>query len=121
MKYQFVSVPALGNKQNTFLNIRGKLTEYAVTCAFQVPEFKARAKKREEKEELFSRIRFLLTCNRTQIGTLDALVLLSDDLAKYDATFEQTVNKITDILNTLVKSDRTNGHVREYMLVNDSK
>ncbi|KAI9248898.1 hypothetical protein BDA99DRAFT_524784 [Phascolomyces articulosus] len=93
MKYLFVSVPALGNKQNTFLNIRGKLSEYALTYAFNVPEFK--------------------------IGTLDALVLLSDDLAKYDTSFEQSVNKLADILANLIKSDSTNGHVREYMLAND--
>ncbi|KAI9494320.1 hypothetical protein BDB00DRAFT_818708 [Zychaea mexicana] len=93
MKYLFVSVPALGNKQNTFLNIRGKLSEYALTYAFNVPEFK--------------------------IGTLDALVLLSDDLAKYDTAFEQTVNKLADILANLIKTDSTNGHVREYMLAND--
>ncbi|KAJ8659640.1 hypothetical protein O0I10_004619 [Lichtheimia ornata] len=94
MKYLFISVPALGNKQNTFLNIRGKLSEFhALTYAFNVPEFK--------------------------IGTLDALVLLSDDLAKYDTAFEQTVNKLADILTNLVKSDSTNGHVSEYMLVND--
>ncbi|KAG2221600.1 hypothetical protein INT45_005174 [Circinella minor] len=93
MKYLFVSVPALGNKQNTFLNIRGKLSEYALTYAFNVPEFK--------------------------IGTLDALVLLSDDLTKYDTAFEQSVNKLADILANLIKSDITNGHVREYMLAND--
>ncbi|CDH57927.1 atpase v1 complex subunit c [Lichtheimia corymbifera JMRC:FSU:9682] len=94
MKYLFISVPALGNKQNTFLNIRGKLSEFhALTYAFNVPEFK--------------------------IGTLDALVLLSDDLAKHDTAFEQTVNKLADILTNLVKSDSTNGHVSEYMLVND--
>ncbi|KAI8139426.1 hypothetical protein BJV82DRAFT_672704 [Fennellomyces sp. T-0311] len=93
MKYLFVSVPALGNKQNTFLNIRGKLSEYALTYAFNVPDFK--------------------------IGTLDALVLLSDDLAKYDTSFEQSVNKLADILANLIKTDSTNGHVREYMLAND--
>lgn len=40
MKYTFISVPALGNKQNTFLNIKAKLTEYAETNAFPIPEFK---------------------------------------------------------------------------------
>ncbi|KAI8337133.1 hypothetical protein BC941DRAFT_470867 [Chlamydoabsidia padenii] len=74
MKYTFISVPALGNKQNTILNIKAKLTEYAETNAFPIPDFK--------------------------IGTLDALVLLSDDLVKYDAAFEQTVNKVADIVRT---------------------
>jgi hypothetical protein len=40
MKYTFISVPALGDKQNTFLNIKGKLTEYAQTYKFTIPEFK---------------------------------------------------------------------------------
>lgn len=48
-------------------------------------------------------------------------MLLSDDLAKHDTAFEQTVNKLADILTNLVKSDSTNGHVSEYMLVNDSR
>jgi V-type H+-transporting ATPase subunit C len=40
MKYTFISVPALGDKQNTFLNIKAKLTEYAQTYQFNIPEFK---------------------------------------------------------------------------------
>lgn len=40
MKYVFVSVPALGDKQNTFLNIKGKLAEYAQTYHYTIPEFK---------------------------------------------------------------------------------
>jgi V-type H+-transporting ATPase subunit C len=40
MKYIFISVPALGDKQNTFLNIKGKLSEYAQTYKYSIPEFK---------------------------------------------------------------------------------
>ncbi|CEG71831.1 hypothetical protein RMATCC62417_07500 [Rhizopus microsporus] len=91
MKYVFVSVPALGDKQNTFLNIKGKLAEYAQTYHYTIPEFK--------------------------IGTLDALVVLSDDLVKYDAAFEQSVNKLTDILNTLIKGQQQ--PLQGFLLVND--
>lgn len=40
MKYTFISVPALGDKQNTFLTIRGKLADYAQTYQYTIPEFK---------------------------------------------------------------------------------
>ncbi|CAO3649301.1 unnamed protein product [Cunninghamella blakesleeana] len=91
MKYSFVSVPALGQKQNTLLNIKAKLAEYAETNAFPIPEFK--------------------------IGTLDALVLLSDDLAKYDAVFEQAVNKIADIVRNFANSSQ--GNVEQLLVVNE--
>ncbi|GAA5801214.1 hypothetical protein EDC94DRAFT_616292 [Helicostylum pulchrum] len=91
MKYTFISVPALGDKQNTFLNIKGKLTDYAQTYQFNIPEFK--------------------------IGTLDALVVLSDDLVKYDTVFEQSVNKIADMLNNLLRGQQAN--LQDQLLVND--
>ncbi|KAI8082637.1 uncharacterized protein B0P05DRAFT_636660 [Gilbertella persicaria] len=91
MKYTFVSVPALGDKQNTFLNIKGKLAEYAQTYQYNIPEFK--------------------------IGTLDALVVLSDDLVKHDTVFEQSVNKLADTLNNLLKGQQAN--LQDHLLVND--
>jgi V-type H+-transporting ATPase subunit C len=42
MKYTFISVPALGDKQNTYLNIKGKLTEYAQVYKMNIPDFKVR-------------------------------------------------------------------------------
>ncbi|ORZ02608.1 hypothetical protein BCR43DRAFT_528647 [Syncephalastrum racemosum] len=77
MKYTLIAVPALGQAQNTLQNVKSKLASLADVHAFHVPEFK--------------------------IGTLDALLLLSDDLAKYDTSFEQAVNKTADILSTVVK------------------
>ncbi|KAF1799035.1 hypothetical protein V8B55DRAFT_1387787 [Mucor lusitanicus] len=91
MKYTFISVPALGDKQNTYLNIKGKLTEYAQVYKMNIPDFK--------------------------IGTLDALVLLSDDLVKYDTVFEQSVNKLADMLNTLLRGQQAN--LQDQLLVND--
>jgi hypothetical protein len=40
MDYHLVSVPASGNRQNTFQNLRGKLAEFANTYSFNIPEFK---------------------------------------------------------------------------------
>jgi V-type H+-transporting ATPase subunit C len=40
MEYHLVSVPASGNRQNTFQNLRGKLAEFANTYSFNIPEFK---------------------------------------------------------------------------------
>ncbi|KAI8070808.1 hypothetical protein BC940DRAFT_339841 [Gongronella butleri] len=90
MKYLFVSVPALGNKQNTLLNIKGKLAEHAETFSFPVPDFK--------------------------IGTLDALVLLSDDLVKFDAQFEQSANKIVELVRSLNNNSNQLSHL---LAVND--
>ncbi|KAI9258026.1 CRE-VHA-11 protein [Phascolomyces articulosus] len=92
MKYTLVSVPALGQSQNTLLNIKSKLASYAETHPFNIPEFK--------------------------IGTLDALVLLSDELTKYDTAFEQAVNKIADVLSNLVRG-QPDALVQDFLLVND--
>jgi hypothetical protein len=54
-----------------------------------------------------------------QIGTLDALVLLSDELVKYDASIEQTVMKTVDIMRSLLKDQES--QLPEYLKVNDSK
>lgn len=54
-----------------------------------------------------------------QIGTLDALVLLSDELVKYDSSIEQTVLKTVDIMRSLLKDQES--QLPEYLKVNDSK
>ncbi|KAI8137022.1 hypothetical protein BJV82DRAFT_636923 [Fennellomyces sp. T-0311] len=92
MKYTLVSVPALGQSQNTLLNIKSKLAQYAETHPFNIPEFK--------------------------IGTLDALVVLSDELIKHDTAFEQAVNKVADILGNLVRG-QPDALVQDFLLVND--
>lgn len=40
-----------------------------------------------------------------KIGTLDTLVLLSEDLAKQDTAFESSANKIVDIIRSLLGSE----------------
>jgi V-type H+-transporting ATPase subunit C len=51
---------------------------------------------------------------------LDGLVLLSDDLVKYDTVFEQSVNKMADMLNSLLRSQQ-GGNLQDHLLVNDSE
>lgn len=111
MKYTFISVPALGDKQNTYLNIKGKLTEFAQVYKLNIPDFKVGI-------FVFSLLqsRYL---TKFQIGTLDALVVLSDDLVKYDTVFEQSVNKLADMLNNLLRGQQAN--LQDQLLVNDSK
>ncbi|KAI7871323.1 hypothetical protein BDF14DRAFT_1765763 [Spinellus fusiger] len=91
MKYTLVSVPTLNSQQATFATIQGKLSDYANPHQLTIPDFK--------------------------IGTLDGLVVLSDDLAKFDGVFEQTVTKIADMMNVLLKEQYTSG--QQYLLVND--
>lgn len=50
---------------------------------------------------------------------MDALVVLSDDLVKYDTVFEQSVNKMADMLNNLLRGQQAN--LQDQLLVNDSK
>jgi V-type H+-transporting ATPase subunit C len=50
---------------------------------------------------------------------LDALVLLSDELVKFDAVAEQSVNKLVDMLSTLLKGEQ--GNIQDHLLVNESK
>lgn len=49
---------------------------------------------------------------------MDALVLLSDDLVKYDTVFEQSVNKMADMLNVLLRGQQ-GGSLQDHLLVND--
>ncbi|KAL1921837.1 uncharacterized protein VTP21DRAFT_10479 [Calcarisporiella thermophila] len=86
--YWFISVPSNPSRSATFQNLRANLSsssqnDLAEIAQFDIPEFK--------------------------IGTLDQLVLLSDDLVKYDSTFEQIVLKLVDILRNLLGSGRMSG------------
>ncbi|CAG8463330.1 289_t:CDS:10 [Funneliformis caledonium] len=93
--YWFISVPAEKNKSAVYENLKSKLTgsgsDYAEVYQFIIPEFK--------------------------IGTLDALVVISDELIKYDQSFESTTFKIVDILRNLLKGDLN--QVAENLIVND--
>ncbi|KAJ3127310.1 Vacuolar ATP synthase subunit C [Nowakowskiella sp. JEL0407] len=82
-EYWFISAPADPTKQDTVAKLKDKIAsksaDYSELFPFSLPDFK--------------------------IGTLDSLVLLSDDLNKVDATFEGIVGKLSDNLRTLLGDD----------------
>ncbi|KAG0319221.1 Vacuolar ATP synthase subunit C [Dissophora globulifera] len=79
-EYWFVSVPGERNRTVTFQNFKAKIAssqnDLSEVTPLPIPEFK--------------------------IGTLDTLVLLSEDLAKQDTAFESSVNKLVDIIRSLL-------------------
>ncbi|GJJ77998.1 V-type H+-transporting ATPase subunit C [Entomortierella parvispora] len=82
-EYWFVSVPAEGNRTITFQNFKAKIAstqnDLSEVAPLTIPEFK--------------------------IGTLDTLVLLSEDLAKQDTAFESSANKLVDVIRSLLGSE----------------
>jgi len=54
-----------------------------------------------------------------QIGTLDSLVVISDELIKYDQAIEVSIVKIVDILRNLLKNDVDK--IRSHFVVNGSE
>ncbi|KAK9764090.1 Vacuolar ATP synthase subunit C [Basidiobolus ranarum] len=89
--YWLSSVPANGSKDSSFQSLRTSLSEVAEISALELPEFK--------------------------IGTLDTLVVLSDDLIKYDQAFEATVVKMIDNLKALLRGDSV--QLEEALTVNE--
>jgi len=77
--YWTVSVPASGNKADAYNILKAKLHDHADVSQFPVPEFK--------------------------VGTLDSLVVISDELVKHDTAAENTVNKIVDAIRILLGND----------------
>ncbi|KAG0231755.1 Vacuolar ATP synthase subunit C [Actinomortierella wolfii] len=79
-QYWFVSIPAEGNRTVAFQNFKAKIAsaqnDLSEVASLPIPEFK--------------------------IGTLDVLVLLSEDLAKQDVVFENSVVKLVDTIRSLL-------------------
>jgi len=93
-KYLLVALPASIDRSNdpeeAFNRLKAVITSDAGTVSlFPIPEFK--------------------------IGTLDALVLQADELAKLDANVEGAVSKVADVLKNIVPGQEA-GH----KLVGDS-
>lgn len=87
-RYLLVSLPTSISRSHdlseAFAKIRGVIPSDAGSVSpFPIPEFK--------------------------IGTLDALVMQADELAKLDANVEGAVNKVVDILGNVV-TGQENGH-----------
>ncbi|OUM59267.1 hypothetical protein PIROE2DRAFT_21266 [Piromyces sp. E2] len=74
-----ISAPAETTKEEVVNSLRSKIAGQAEIRPFRLPDFK--------------------------IGTLDSLVVLSDDLGKYDQAFEGITNKIAENLKSLVHND----------------
>ncbi|KAG0262435.1 Vacuolar ATP synthase subunit C [Mortierella polycephala] len=82
-EYWFVSVPGERNRTVTFQNFKAKIAsgqnDLSEVAPLPVPEFK--------------------------IGTLDTLVLLSEDLAKQDTAFESSTNKLVETIRSLLGAE----------------
>ncbi|KAG0290800.1 Vacuolar ATP synthase subunit C [Linnemannia gamsii] len=82
-EYWFVSVPGEGNRTVTFQNFKAKIAssqnDLAEVAPLPIPEFK--------------------------IGTLDTLVVLSEDLAKQDTAFESSCNKLVETIRSLLGTE----------------
>ncbi|CAG8503346.1 1630_t:CDS:10 [Ambispora leptoticha] len=93
--YWFISVPAKGDKNLVFQKLKSKISsptnDYSETYQFLIPQFK--------------------------IGTLDALVTISDELVKFDQAFEGTTLKLIEILRNLLKGDIN--QIRANFVVNE--
>jgi V-type H+-transporting ATPase subunit C len=90
----FISAPADRTKQETIekLSTAFKKNEYAEIFPFVIPDFK--------------------------VGTLNSLMVLSDELVKADNTLEAIVLKISETLKSLLKNDVEQW--KQYLLVADS-
>ncbi|KAI8900642.1 ATPase, V1 complex, subunit C [Globomyces pollinis-pini] len=79
----FISAPANPTKSDTISKLKDKIdsknNDYATLFPFIIPDFK--------------------------VGTLDSLVLLSDELAKADIAMENIVLKISDSLKSLLNNN----------------
>jgi V-type H+-transporting ATPase subunit C len=95
-KYLFVSVPSSitpsGHKDDAIQALQRAANDYATVSPFPIPEFK--------------------------IGTLDALIQQSEELAKLAGTCEGVVSKVGDSLRNILEGDE--GKIAQQKTVNDS-
>ena len=95
-KYLFVSVPSSvtpsGHKDDALQAVQTAANDYATVSPFAIPEFK--------------------------IGTLDALIQQSEELAKLSGMCEGVVSKVGDSLRNILEGDE--GKIAQQKTVNDS-
>jgi len=94
--FLFVSLPPEGQEKSlVYQNLKSKVVNgsnpYGEISNFPIPQFKV--------------LLWHFLAINCQIGTLDTLVVLSEDLAKFDGQFEGNTNKIIDVLRTAFKGD----------------
>ncbi|KAJ3190919.1 hypothetical protein HDU82_003778 [Entophlyctis luteolus] len=112
--FWFLSAPPDPTRQDTVAKLRDRVAnpksaDIAELFPFDLPDFKVPHK-------------LLLR----KVGTLDSLVILSDDLAKADAGFEAVSVKLGDNMRVLLSSDAAAGAAnidqwRSNLAVNDSE
>ncbi|KAJ2908831.1 Vacuolar ATP synthase subunit C [Coemansia aciculifera] len=88
--YWLLSVPAHGDGHVAWRDVKSRVGD-AEVYDFTLPQFK--------------------------IGTLDTLVRLSDELAKYDTAYESTTGKFIDTLRNLTNTN--NSSLASHLLVED--
>ena len=95
-KYLFVSVPTSvarsGHKDDAIQSIQQALTGNGTTTSFPIPTFK--------------------------VGTLDALIQQSEELAKLQALCQSVVAKVGDSLKNIIGGDEEK--ISQHKSVNDS-
>lgn len=69
--------------------------------------------------ELIISSHFTFTSSLKQVGTLDALVALSDELSKHDTFGESVVKKLSQLLSDLLEDHKEK--LAENLLVNESE
>lgn len=96
-KYLFVSVPSSitpsGHKDDAIQSLQGAVNEsYGTVNALNIPEFK--------------------------VGTLDALLQMSDELQKLEGLCKSVVSKVGDTLKNILDGDEEK--MAQHKAVNDS-
>jgi hypothetical protein len=84
-KVLFISAPASPSKQSTYQSVKSILSDFAITSPIDLPEFKV----------------YPLFLTTSQVGTLDSLYILSDELIKHDGIVEALTWRISDFYKSL--------------------
>ena len=84
-----MSAPGNPTKQETLSKLKDSLAKVLNVYPFNLPEFKV-----------------IVISHSQKVGTLDSLMVLSDDLAKADAALESIILKIADTLKGLLNNDQ---------------
>lgn len=92
-EYWLLAVPCITSKDEAYNQLNGNTSEFASNCRFNIPELK--------------------------VGTLDALVALSDELSKHDTFGESVVKKLSQLLSDLLEDHKEK--LAENLLVNEKE
>jgi hypothetical protein len=114
--FWLVTAPADDTKEKTFQKLQGAVRDVAAVHKWDLPDLKARPRPRPRPlESAFSH-----SWSRAQVGTLDSLMELSDELIKSDLQIEGMVHKIGDMTTQVYSSDSEKKGTVEQLTINDS-